>query len=59
MLTRVKYIGELPQYQWWRLMRQSGALDNVPISNMIGHFQSFVPFDAIEILNRIAAFFAR
>ena len=49
---------ELSRLRWWLLKRKFKALDNIPISDMSGHFQTFIPPAAIQYLSKYAKFFS-
>ena len=47
---------EITNGKWWLLKTFNGAVDRVPISDMEGHFQSFVPEAAGAKFNAYAVF---
>jgi hypothetical protein len=47
---------EISNGKWWLLKMFNGAVDRVPISDMEGHFQSFVPEAAGAKFNAYAVF---
>ncbi len=48
---------EISRFRWWMMRLGHGAIDNVPISALAGHFQSFVPLRSINYFHRFARFF--
>jgi len=46
----------ISRLRFWHTKRLYGIIEDVTISNMPGHFQTFFPLEAIEYLNKHAKF---